>query len=233
MIIAGWRAAGNGVPLQAIAASGVGEDGIGVDGGLNPTGHALAWFDKRAAGETAILASAYPDYRFYFYTTACKWLWLRKNRAGELETARCWIALTDYPSTRWSGTAFMSETLAARTGCFDVLTRQWLPQLLWASGAPAMPPVLKAGQVAGTVLPGRLRAAGAASAVTVVVAGGHDHPIAASAIQRLAADARIDSIGTANVMSAAVCAKPQSSAASINILSRLGSLWEGARSMVV
>ena len=200
MIIAGWRDAGGGVPLQAIAASGVGEDGIGVDGGLNPTGHALAWFDKRAADETAWLARAYPDHRFYFYTTACKWLWLRKHRAGELETAGCWVALTDYPSAVWSGSAFMSETLAARTGCFDMLTRQWLPRLLAASRAPSMPRVLKAGQVAGTMMPGRLRAAGAASAATVLVAGGHDHAMAASAIRRLAADARVDSIGTANVI---------------------------------
>ena len=200
MIIAGWRAVGGGKPLMAIAAAGVGEDGIGAGPSLHPLGHALAWFDKRAAGETAALARAYPDYRFDYYTTACKWLWLRRNRPEELAGAACWIALTDYPSSVWCGRPFMSETLAARTGCYDVIDRAWLPALLEASGAPPLPRVLKAGQAAGTVMDGRLRQSGAASAATIVAAGGHDHPIAASAIQRLAAGARIDSIGTANVV---------------------------------
>jgi xylulokinase len=47
---------------------------------------------------------------------------------------------------------------------------------------------------------GRLRDSGAASSETVLVAGGHDHPIAASLIRRMDATARIDSLGTANLV---------------------------------
>ena len=45
-----------------------------------------------------------------------------------------------------------------------------------------------------------LRESGAAGDGTLLVAGGHDHPVAAHAIHRLAADARVDSMGTANVV---------------------------------
>jgi xylulokinase len=48
--------------------------------------------------------------------------------------------------------------------------------------------------------PGLLRQSGAASANTLVVAGGHDHPVAASAIRRIDSAARIDSMGTANLV---------------------------------
>jgi xylulokinase len=46
----------------------------------------------------------------------------------------------------------------------------------------------------------RLLASGAVDANTLLVAGGHDHPVAAHAIHKLAADARVDSMGTANVI---------------------------------
>jgi xylulokinase len=41
---------------------------------------------------------------------------------------------------------------------------------------------------------------GVADASTVIVAGGHDHPVAASAIRRMDPDARVDSMGTANLI---------------------------------
>ena len=200
MIIAGWRAAGRGLPLKAIAAAGVGEDGVCVDGGLQPLGLAIPWFDKRAMAEVAIFAAAYALTRVDFQTTAAKWMWLRRNRPPEIATARQWLTLTDYASSIWCGEPFISETLAARTGCYDVMGRNWNAEALQFCAAPALPRVLKAGQAAGTLAAGRLRQSGAANAATLIVAGGHDHPIAASAIQRLDARARVDSLGTANVV---------------------------------
>jgi xylulokinase len=49
MIVTGWRLHGRSLPLRAIAAAGVGEDGVGVRADLTPTGLALPWFDERAA----------------------------------------------------------------------------------------------------------------------------------------------------------------------------------------
>jgi xylulokinase len=94
----------------------------------------------------------------------------------------------------------MSNSLAPRTACYDVYKREWLEELLQACHAPKLPPILKAGAIVGGVREGPLRQSGAASSETLVVAGGHDHPIAATTIQRIDPNARVDSMGTANLI---------------------------------
>ena len=106
--------------------------------------------------------------------------------------------MTDYALAVWSGTPFMSATLAPRTGCYDVFTRQWIPEFLAHAHAPPLPPLIEAGSIVGIMRNGTLTEAGAADSKTLLVAGGHDHPVAASAIRRILKDARIDSMGTAN-----------------------------------
>jgi len=205
MIVTGWRMHGRSRPLSAIAAAGVGEDGIGVRADLTPTGLALPWFDQRAARQAddlqrtsgyAVEAGLAIDYS----RTAAKWLWLRQHRPAELSSSAFWISLTDYPAVAWTGRAFMSETLAARTACYDVYQHCWIEPLLTAACAPSLPPVVPAGTVLGEVRKGLLCESGAASAETVVTAGGHDHPIAAATIRRLHPDALVDSMGTANLV---------------------------------
>lgn len=203
LVIEGWRAVGKGKPLAAIATSGIGEDGVGVDENLKPLGLALAWFDKRGENDSAEVgrlpaARRYPGIRFDFCMTAGKWRWLNRERPTELKGARHWVTITDFPSVWWSGEPYISATLAPRTGCFDVFTRQWIPELLDASGAPPLPPLRKAGTVVGAMRRGSLIASGAASTRTLLVAAGHDHPMASSAILRISSEARVDSLGTAN-----------------------------------
>ncbi len=200
MIIEAWRAAGCGQPLAAIAAAGIGEDGVCADERLQPLGLVIPWFDKRAMREVELFGRAFDLTRADFYTTAAKWMWMREHRAAEIGAAKQWVALTDYAASLWCGEPFMSETLAARTGCYDVFARCWSAEALAFCQAPLLPRVLKAGAVAGTMRRGRLTESGAAAALTLIVAGGHDHPIASSAIQRLDAEARIDSLGTANAI---------------------------------
>ena len=205
MIVTGWRLHGNSLPLQAIAAAGVGEDGVGVRDDLTPTGLALPWFDGRAATQAKDLQqtsdyAAQAGIAIDSSRTAAKWLWLRQNRPAELLSSAFWVALTDYPAVAWTGRAFMSETLAARTACYDVYARRWIDPLLAAAGAPMLPPVVSAGTVLGSVRKGRLCESGAASTATIVTAGGHDHPIAAATIRRLHPDALVDSMGTANLV---------------------------------
>ena len=205
MIVAGWREVGQGVPLTAIAAAGVGEDGLGVDDAFRPTGLVLPWFDTRAGHEATDLRR-HPDatpragIAVAADRTAAKWLWLRRHRPGELTAARQWIALTDYPAVWWSGVPFMSHTLAPRTACYDVYARRWIKPLLAAAGAPPLPGLREAGISVGTMRPGPLTESGAASPATLLVAGGHDHPVAAAAIRGAAPGARVDSMGTANLV---------------------------------
>jgi xylulokinase len=205
MIVTGWRRHGRSLPLRAIAAAGVGEDGVGVRADLTPTGLALPWFDERAAPQANDLQrtsnyAAQAGLVIHYSRPAAKWLWLRQNRPADLLSSAFWIALTDYPAVAWTGRAFMSETLAARTACYDVYARCWIEPLLAAAGAPRLPPVVPAGTVLGNVRKGPLRESGAASTATIVTAGGHDHPIAAATIRRLHPEALVDSMGTANLV---------------------------------
>lgn len=56
MIIIAWKRVGTSAPIEAIAAAGVGEDGVLVDARLRPLGPAIPWFDPRAQAEAEELA---------------------------------------------------------------------------------------------------------------------------------------------------------------------------------
>ncbi len=132
--------------------------------------------------------------------TAAKWAWARRFRPQPLEQAVSWVALTDYPATRWTGQSFMSESLAARTACWHVGRRCWMTQLLADCGAPPLPAVVTGGAPLGSVHSPVLETAGVVDAGTLVVSGGHDHPMAAFAVRQRHPDAIIDSIGTAELI---------------------------------
>ena len=204
-IITGCSAVGRGRALSAISTTGVGEDGVCLDRALRPLGAAIPWFDRRAEAEADFIANSSAStpragIRMDPTRSGAKWLWMRKRQPEMVAAAKCWAALTDFPLIFWSGRPFMSETLASRTGCFDFAARRWLPELLALCEAPPLPETLRGGAVIGTVSGDRLLSAGVATQSTLLVAGGHDHPVAASAIQQISPLARVDSLGTANVL---------------------------------
>ena len=205
LIVEGWRACALHAPIAAIATTGVGEDGIPVDGQLKPLDLAIPWFDRRAEDDGRALRGLLDKQvragvPIDGTRTVAKWRWLRRHRPEVLRDASHWLALTDYPAAWWSKAAFMSETLAARTGAYDVFDRSWLTSHLEGSGAPALPTVLSARTIVGTMAPGVLTESGAASERTLLVAGGHDHPVAASVVRRIDPTALVDSLGTANLV---------------------------------
>lgn len=205
MIVRGWTELGRPEPIAAISSAGVGEDGLYVDANLDPLGPVIPWFDLRARAEADELSAgpaATPRTGIAMEPTrtAAKWLWAARHQPERVAAAGSWLSLTDYPLARWAGSPFISDTLASRTGCFDAGTAEWLAPLLHASAAPSLPRIVSAGTVIGTVQSTELRRSGAANDTTLLVAGGHDHPVAAHAIHRLAPDARVDSMGTANVV---------------------------------
>ena len=205
MIIEGWQQNAGGKPLRSITTAGVGEDGLGVDAALRPTGPAIPWFDRRAKGEIAALRTrgdftSRTGIAIASDRTIAKWAWIRRFRPQELEEAKHWIALADYPAVWWSGRPFMSISLAPRTACFDLGARKWIDELTSAAGAPPMPEIVEAGVSLGGVREGRLRQSGAASTATIVAVGGHDHPVAASIVRRDDPNATVDSMGTANLL---------------------------------
>jgi xylulokinase len=203
LIIEGWTALGQSHAITAISSAGIGEDGVATDADLKPLGHAIQWNDRRGERFATILgqtetAKRHPALALDFTSSAGKWAWLHQHKPQELSGAKHWLTMTDFALATWSSTAFMSATLAPRTGCYDVFTRAWLPALLQQSHAPPLPKLIEAGGIIGTMRNGPLTESGAATAQTLLVAGGHDHLIAASAVRRILKNARIDSMGTAN-----------------------------------
>ncbi|NHF73227.1 FGGY family carbohydrate kinase [Paracoccus xiamenensis] len=204
-----WRKAGIGMPISAFCTTGIGEDGLLLGDDLTPLSAAIPWFDRRASADAAqVAASDAATSRAGIVMdptrTGAKWRWLARHHPETMARARYWAALTDFPLIAWGATPFISETLAARTGCYDPFVLGWLADLLRACAAPPLPSVVAAGHVCGRLNNPRLIAAGAATADTLLVSGGHDHAIAASAILRSDPSACVDSLGTASVLYAEI-----------------------------
>lgn len=210
LMVTAFQEAGLRSPLAAVAVAGVGEDGVPVDNRGRALDRAIPWFDRRAEPLAAEMAARVPwrdaplPVALDYSRTAAKWAWARENRADALVQAASWVALTDYPAARWLGRTFMSESLAARTACWHVGQRHWMSDLLADCGAPPLPEVVAGGTVLGHLRSPRLAAAGVVGSDTLVVAGGHDHPIAAFAIRQRHPTAIIDSMGTAELIYAEI-----------------------------
>lgn len=193
-------------PLAGIAVGGTGEEGVPLDEQGHALDLAVPWFDRRAEDLAQEMAARSPwrdseiPVALDYSRTAAKWAWARRYRPRPMEAASVWVALTDYPAVAWAGQPFMSESLAARTACWHVGRGVWLAQLLADAGAPPLPPVVRGGTVIGGVRSARLEAARVVDGQTEIVAGGHDHPMAAFAIRQCHPDAIIDSMGTAELL---------------------------------
>jgi xylulokinase len=206
MMIEAHQAAAAPAPIAAVSIGGTGEEGVPIDRAVRALDRVIPWFDQRAASIAGEMAARSPwagaplPVALDYSRTAAKWAWARRYRPRPLEQAESWVALTDYPAARWTGRSFMSESLAARTACWHVGRRCWMTPLLSDCGAPPLPPVVSGGTLLGSLHSPTLRAAGVADAGTLVVSGGHDHPMAAFAVRQWHPDAIIDSMGTAELI---------------------------------
>lgn len=189
--------------VRAVCVAGVGEDGVLVDDALTPLTQALAWFDPRRAPIYDGLAphlAASPDLCTGddAARTFVGWRWAVTQ--PDAARARSWLALADFPSTVWTGTPFMSDTLAARTAAWHNGTRSWShDRVLLTLGSPALlPDVRPAGEVVGVLRCPRL--ADVLDDDAVAVAGGHDHPVGGWGVHLMDPGSILDSMGTAEIV---------------------------------
>lgn len=199
------EACGTGSRVRAACSVGIGEDGVLTDRALNPLDEALAWFDPRRTGLfTELRPQLPPADGLGVDTDAARslvgWSWARRRPGAA--GAHGWVAVTDLPGVRWSGSAFMSDTLAARTAAWRPADRSWVEDRVLATlgSADLLPPVLPAGAVAGPLRSVRLASAGVLATDAVVVVGGHDHPVGGWAVDRMHPGAVLDSMGTAELV---------------------------------
>ncbi|MGW3650717.1 FGGY-family carbohydrate kinase [Streptomyces sp. NPDC000878] len=207
------EACGERYAIAALCAAGIGEDGVLADASLTPLTSALAWFDPRRTdlfGELRHHLDPADDVGTSTDAarTLVGWAWARHQPGAD--RAATWLALTDYAACRWSGTAFLSDTLAARTGAWRPLARTWHTSRVQATlgASELLPTVMPTGAVVGDVRSERLRNAGILRPGALVVAGGHDHPVGGWGVHRLHPGAILDSMGTAEVVVAQTHAPP-------------------------
>jgi sugar (pentulose or hexulose) kinase len=201
------EACGTRYEVHAICAAGVGEDGVLVDSSLRPLTKALAWFDPR---RQSIFRTLRPNLRddasFDSESDPGRalvgWKWSRNQAAlVDVDTAS-WIALADLPGVMFTGSPFISDTLASRTGAWRSTDRAWAHDRveLTLGSEHLLPKVVPTGDAVGTVDSARLRAAGVIASDAIAVAGGHDHPIGGWGVNQLIPGAVLDSMGTAEVI---------------------------------
>lgn len=202
-----WSQTGGQGRLAAISSAGVGEDGFLVGPKLEPRDFSIPWYDRRAEREAEYLAEACDvidrsGIAFDATRTAAKWLWSERHGRPSQADER-WVALTDWPLIAWTGQPIITEALAARTGCWDILRHSWINEAIRFSCAPSLPMVRPTGAVIGCLEPDSFPVRiGAADSGTAAVCGGHDHPIAAAAIRAANPGAIVDSLGTAELIHA-------------------------------
>ncbi|WP_122038881.1 FGGY family carbohydrate kinase [Asaia bogorensis] len=198
------RLCGSRYRIRAISTAGIGEDGTLVDAQLRPLSAALPWFatERQALFEMlspslapSPLTGIDPDP----FRTLTGWYWAARQEGHE--HAYAWLALSDYAAAQWCQSAFMSDSLAARTAAYLPQSGAWDDARVTASlgKRSLLPPVVRTGHVVGPVT-----RTGSANPVfapdALVVAGGHDHPTGGWGITQLSPTAILDSMGTAEVV---------------------------------
>lgn len=197
--------------VRAVSVTGLAESGVVIDPDGRTDVPAIAWFDRRGEAELATLAARHPSFaaRFTGVTglpwspqpTFAKLLWLHGRRP--VRAGSCWLNVPEWIVHALGGDRASEPSLAARTGLVDQDTgRTWADALELAGVTPnLMPDTAPAGTPLGKLTHPDLPAAAAGAVLSVA---GHDHPVAALAVDAVEAQALFNSSGTADVLALAV-----------------------------
>jgi xylulokinase len=174
------------VPLDEIVAVGVTGSRatvlpIGGDG--EPCGSTIFWYDRRASEEADELGRRLdgPD-RFQQLTgipldatpSVAKIMWLRRHRSHIFDTAALFAIPQSAVLNALTGSGWSCDvSYGSYVGLMDLETRRWNNELLAASGisSAALPELVPAGTVTGTVGAAAAAATGLARSVKVVASG--------------------------------------------------------------
>lgn len=208
---------------QVVAAgvAGIAESGAPLDDARRPLAPVIAWHDERGGEAVALLEREFgPDLALRngqppnTKMTAAKLGWLVDHGAvGGMDR---WLGVPELALRGLTGAEATEHSLAARTGCYDVVAHRWMPEVAGVLGfsTEAFAPV----QAAGTVM-GRVSAHGAAwsglpEGLPVTIAG-HDH-LAGMAGAGAGAGDVANSVGTAETVAGRSSSPPDMAAAMAN-----------------
>ena len=191
--------------VTGITFASMAETAVPLDAAGQPTGPAIAWFDKRTRAEVAEIERRIGADRLFAISGLaanpifglCKLLWHRRHRPEAFARTVKWLNVADYLAWRLCGEMATDYSLACRTFALDVGALAWSREVL---DAMAVDPALMAPLVASGR---RLGPVGADAAVAtglprhcVVAVGGHDHAVGALAADAMRPGVLLSSTGT-------------------------------------
>lgn len=191
--------------VVGVGVAGVAECGAPFDAGRRALGPVIAWHDRRGEGLVDRLSARFgPDLdraigqRLRYIHTVAKLGWLVED--GLASPPARWLGVPELVLRALTGAEATEWSLAARTGCFDVGRREWLPDVARAAGfdVDVFPPIMGAGEVMGRVTEEGAAWSGLPAWVPVTV-GGHDHLVGFVG-SGAGVDDLVNSVGTAETV---------------------------------
>lgn len=207
--------------VKGIAFASMAETAVPLDALGQPTGPAIAWFDKRTRAEVAEIERRIGADRLFAISGLapnpifglCKLLWHKGHRPEAFARTVKWLNVADYLAWRLCGEMATDHSLACRTFALDVTALSWSAEVL---GEMAVAPELMAPLVASGQRLGTLRAEAAAATGLprhcVVAVGGHDHVVGALAADAMRPSVLLSSTGTTEAQLMGIAAPGRDSA---------------------
>ena len=207
--------------VVGVGIGGVAESGAPVAADGTALAPVIAWHDRRGEAVAERLTAAFGDeldrsigQRLRYVSTVAKLGWLVEHGLrSTAPTGWRWLGVPELVLRALTGAEATEWSLAARTGCFDIGRRVWLPEVAAAAGfdVGVFPPVMAAGEVMGRVTAEASAWSGLRAGVPVTVAG-HDHLVGFVG-SGAGADDLVDSVGTAETVVGRSVALPDLEAA--------------------
>ena len=170
--------------IRGVAVTGMGMDGVPVDGqgkALYPfiswhcgrTAPQAAWWEEHVGADRTFAVAGLPPWAM---TGVMRVRWMMEHEPAILDAAHKWLLIEDYVNCRLCGAMATDPSMATCMLLFDQQARQWSEDLIGASGIPRrlLPEVLPSGTRLGEVGATAARETGLAEG-TPVILGGHDH----------------------------------------------------------
>jgi xylulokinase len=200
-------------PVSGIGISSQGEAFTAIDIDGNYLCNAMVSFDARSQKQVESFVASFGAERLYNITghsahtlfSLFKIEWLKENRPEAFSKICKIMCMGDLLGFELTGSAAISDNLAARTMMFDVSKRKWSQEVLEAVGIKegALSKVIKADEIIGTVRDSMASGLGIGRGVPVA-AGGHDQSCGALGVGAAGELRAAYSIGTVECITPAI-----------------------------
>jgi xylulokinase len=190
--------------VAGVGVAGMAESGAPLDAQQRPVGPVIAWHDPRGGETVDRLTEHFGDglaarigQRLRPVSSVAKLGWVLAHAD---RSPRRWLGVPELCLYELSGVMATEHSLAARTGCFDIATRAYMPEVAEALGlsVDVFPPVRAAGEVMGRISAAGTAWSGLPEGVPVTIAG-HDHLAGAEGVAAREDDF-VNSVGTAETV---------------------------------